>query len=183
MLHAIQQARVLIWRCLWTADVEGRPIVRQAALIVGAGRVSFGDHVRIGYWPSPGYLGGSCHIEARGAEARVRIGSRTTLNNEFTAIAEATSIEIGERCMIGPRVTIFDTDFHPLNRAARMANEPSATAPVRIGDDVFIGAGVTILKGVTIGDGAVLGANAVIVADVPADAIAGGNPARILKQG
>jgi acetyltransferase-like isoleucine patch superfamily enzyme len=183
VLRVVQRIRVFAWSCLWTARIEGRPSILQPAMLIGEGRIVLGPGVRIGYWPSPGYLSGSCHIKARSRQACVSIGERTTINNGFTAIAETTAIEIGKRCMIGPHVTIFDTDFHPLDRQKRSAGEQPNRAPVRIGDDVFIGAGVTILKGVSVGDGAVLGANAVVIADIPADAIAAGNPARVLRHG
>lgn len=181
-MRALQQVRVLFWRSLTTAEVHGRPKIAQPTMLVGDGSIHFGEHVRIGFWPSPAFLNGSCHIEARAQSACVRVGSKTTLNNNFTAIAETTSIEIGERCLIGPGVTIFDSDFHALTREERAAAVPAAREPVRIGNDVFIGSGVTILKGVTVGDGAVLGAGSMVLTDVPAGAIASGNPARIVRQ-
>lgn len=63
-----------------------------------------------------------------------------------------------------------------------MNTEPPASAPVIIGDDVFIGARAIILKGVTIGDGAVIGAGSVVTKSIPPRVIAAGNPARIIKE-
>ena len=57
-----------------------------------------------------------------------------------------------------------------------------AKRQITIGDDVFIGAQSIILKGVTIGDRAVIGAGSVVTKDVPADAIAAGNPAGVVKR-
>ena len=60
--------------------------------------------------------------------------------------------------------------------------QPLQGAPVRIGNDVWIGAHAVVLKGVTIGDGAVIAAGAVVTKDVPAGVIAGGMPARVIRQ-
>ena len=81
--------------------------------------------------------------------------------------------------MIGPH-TLVTTVSHPLS--ARERREYYAWAkPVRIGDDVWIGGNVTILPGVTIGDRAVIGAGSVVTEDIPADSVAVGVPARVVK--
>lgn len=59
----------------------------------------------------------------------------------------------------------------------------SSSAPVVIGDGVWIGARATILKGVTIGDGAVVAAGAVVTRDVPAHSLVAGVPARVVRAG
>lgn len=56
------------------------------------------------------------------------------------------------------------------------------TKPVYIGKDVFIGMISLVLKGVTIGNGAVIGAGSVVIKDIPANVIAAGNPAKVIKQ-
>lgn len=94
----------------------------------------------------------------------------------------ARSLRIGERCLIGADVLIADTDFHSSAPADReLGWDAVASAPVHIGDDVFVGARVVILKGVRIGDGAVVGAGAVVTRSVPAGAVVAGNPAVVLK--
>jgi maltose O-acetyltransferase len=75
----------------------------------------------------------------------------------------------------------MDSDFHgidPKNRSGKAASG----AKVIIGRNVFIGEGVTILKGVTIGDNAVVGSRAVVTKSVPANTIAAGNPACVVKK-
>jgi acetyltransferase-like isoleucine patch superfamily enzyme len=76
----------------------------------------------------------------------------------------------------------MDTDFHPLD-PERRRNDPldGATRPVVIEDDVFIGMNSLILKGVRLGKGCVIGAGSVVTHDVPAGAVAAGNPARIIR--
>lgn len=95
-------------------------------------------------------------------------------------------ISIGNHVNIGAECMIIDTDFHSSDwrdRADRNVDVQNAkSAPIHIGDFVFIGAKSIILKGVTIGDKSVIMAGSVVNRDVPANCIAGGNPCRILKQ-
>ena len=156
--------------------------ILQPVHALGSGTITIGKKVVIGFHPSPGYFSDYCHIEARAPSASIAIGEHTYINNAFTAIAETHSIEIGSHCFIGPRVTIFDSDFHPLIAEDRRASRAPLRKPVKIGDHVFIGAGAVILKGVSIGSGAVIGAGAVVVSDVPANVVAAGNPAEIVKR-
>ena len=107
---------------------------------------------------------------------RLRFASDTYCNR-FTIFDSAESIDIGQHCMIGPHCYITDHDHGHLV-SAPIGLQPLVTRPVRIGNDVWIGAGVIILKGVVIGDGAVLGAGTVVTKDVPAAAIVAGSPAR-----
>ncbi|MCJ9729719.1 acyltransferase [Bradyrhizobium sp. PRIMUS42] len=79
---------------------------------------------------------------------------------------------------------IFDTDFHNHESSGRRYSPPKwelISKPVRIGDDVFIGARSTIMKGVTIGDGSIIAAGSIVVSDVPSNCIAAGVPAKVLQ--
>lgn len=86
-------------------------------------------------------------------------------------------IEIGKGCSISDNVCIADSDSHYID-----GNKDKATAPIIIGDHVWIGKNVTILKGVTIGGGAVIGAGSVVTKDVPSNTVVAGNPARPIKK-
>jgi maltose O-acetyltransferase len=110
-------------------------------------------------------------------------------------IWSAAEVTIGDRVLISHQVNIHDTNGHALDAAERHAQtrailttgHPSdppgiASAPVRIGDDAWIGFGASVLKGVTIGAGAVVAARSVVLDDVPPGAIVGGSPARIIGQ-
>lgn len=86
-------------------------------------------------------------------------------------------IEIGDRVMFGPGVTIA-TVGHPINPQLR---EYMYTDSVKIGKNCWIGANVTICPGVTIGDNSVIGAGSVVLQDIPENSVAGGNPCRVLR--
>lgn len=98
------------------------------------------------------------------------------------SICAAQRVEIGEGTFVGADAIIFDNDFHaPAGEWNWGGFAPDNPRPVIIGRGVFIGARAIILKGVTIGDRAIIGAGAVVTKDVPARAIAAGNPARIIS--
>lgn len=72
------------------------------------------------------------------------------------------------------------TAWHPLEPVARR-NKWEAASPITIGDNVWLGGGVIVLPGVTIGDNTVVGSGAVVTKDLPANVVAVGNPARIVR--
>ena len=109
------------------------------------------------------------------AGAVVSIGDQTFVNRDCKLIARR-EITVGRRCEIGWDVSITDSDFH------QVEDGRPATAPVIIGDHVWIGARATVCKGVTIGPGAVVAAGAVVVHDVPAEALVAGVPARVVRK-
>ena len=97
--------------------------------------------------------------------------------NEGCCFQDQGGIEIGDNALIGQQVVIatLNHDLAPDKRANMIP------APVKIGNNVWIGAHATILAGVTIGDNAVVAAGAVVTKDVPANVVVGGVPAKIIK--
>jgi acetyltransferase-like isoleucine patch superfamily enzyme len=91
----------------------------------------------------------------------------------------ATSITVGNGVMFAHGSYITDADWHGLYDRAMPVG---ATAPVTIGDNVWIGNNAIVCKGVTIGDNSVVGAGAVVVRDIPPHCVAVGNPARVVKE-
>jgi acetyltransferase-like isoleucine patch superfamily enzyme len=123
------------------------------------------------------------HI-GRGSLIWILEGGKISFNgNTFTAgnsmIISKESVTIGKDCAIAWGVTISDHDFHKLYLDGKQLVE---TAPVIIGNNVWIGMNATILKGVTVGDGAVIGAHSVVTKDVPAKCVVVGNPAKVIKE-
>ena len=87
-------------------------------------------------------------------------------------------IYIGDRALIGHNAVIATLN-HNMDPAKRANLLP---APVRIGNDVWLGSNVTVLPGVTIGDGAVVAAGAVVTKDVEPNTVVGGVPAKVIKK-
>ncbi len=103
------------------------------------------------------------------------IGERVFINTGSTVVANH-SIVIGDDCRIGDLVAIFDSDHHSLE-----PSRPIRMAPVRLGNNVWVGRSATILPGVTIGDHAVIAAGSVVTGDVPARTLMAGVPARAIR--
>jgi len=115
-------------------------------------------------------------------EARIFIDDDSGLSG--TVICAAKSVRVGKRCLIGADVSIFDTDFHQHSADNRRYAKPDfdrISAPINIGDDVFIGTRAIIQKGVTVGNGAIIAAGSVVTKDVQAMTIVGGNPATFIR--
>ena len=108
----------------------------------------------------------------------IRLGKRFFANFHLTILDEAY-VTIGDDCFLGPNISIY-TACHSTNPTERNTRREWAE-PVTIGDNVWIGGDVTILPGVTIGDNCTIGAGSVVTRDIPANSIAVGNPARVIK--
>ena len=101
------------------------------------------------------------------------------LANYNVTILDIREVTIGNNVMIAPN-TLITTVNHPLNPMGRRKHLCIAK-PVKIGNDVWIGANVVILPGVTIGNNVVIAAGAVVTKDIPDNVLVGGIPAKIIK--
>ncbi len=110
--------------------------------------------------------------------SHIRIGARCFANFGLVAL-DVAAITIGDDVQIGPNVQLL-TPTHPLAPEPRR-QKWEAAAPIVIGDNVWLGGGVIVLPGVTIGANTVVGAGAVVTRDLPADVVAVGNPARVVR--
>jgi len=93
-------------------------------------------------------------------------------------ISAATEIRIGESCMLAHGAFITDSDWHGVYDRSLPVGK---TIPVHIGKNVWIGDSAIVGKGVAIGENSIIGAGSVVVRDIPANAIAAGNPAAVLR--
>jgi acetyltransferase-like isoleucine patch superfamily enzyme len=139
------------------------------------GPVSLGDHstviatpdrkVRLTVWSD---------LEGGG---KIEIG-RYALICPGVRISAATEISVGDSSMLAQGVFVTDSDWHGVyDRSLAIGN----TVPVHIGNNVWIGDSAIICKGVRIGENSIIGAGAVVVRDIPANSVAAGNPAEVLK--
>lgn len=95
-------------------------------------------------------------------------------------LVDDTDIYIGDNVMFGPNVVVA-TAGHPVDPELRR-KVAQFNIPVRIGNNVWIGAGAILLPGVQIGDNSVIGAGSVVTKDIPANVVAVGNPCRVLRE-
>lgn len=119
----------------------------------------------------------------------IYFGSNCEVNMNCTFLDD-NKIVIGDNALIAPNVQIY-TAFHPVNAKDRFIKDAkdnsfqfckTQTAPVIIGDDVWIGGGAIILPGVTIGNNVVIGAGSVVTKSIPDNSIAAGNPCRVIRE-
>lgn len=96
-----------------------------------------------------------------------------------TRISAAQSIRIGDNCMLAANVYISDSDWHGVYNRIRPFR---CTKPVILENNVWLGESVIVNKGVTIGENSVIGAGSVVTKSIPANVVAAGNPARVIKQ-
>lgn len=169
----IRYWRFLVWR------LRNPHIVTEGFVFLGknvelSARKGYGRLV-VGRWVHVGN-GNSlrCH------EGNLRIGDKCVFGKDNTVNCYL-DIEFGAATIVADWVYVCDFDHVYADIHVPIKDQGIVKSPVRIGPDVWVGAKVTVLRGVTIGHGAVLAANSVINRDIPAMAIAGGVPARVLK--
>ena len=108
----------------------------------------------------------------------IEVGENFFANYNLT-ILDVGKVTIGKNVMIAPNVSIY-TAGHPVHPDSRNSGYEYGI-PITIGDNVWIGGSVVILPGVTIGNNAVIGAGSVVTKDIPDNAIAAGNPCKVIR--
>ena len=131
--------------------------------------------IELGRWSWVGH--GS---KLRAHEGVVSIGAKTVLGQECT-LSAFQHLSIGRECVIADRVMLIDFDHGTVEVDRPVRQQGIYKRDVRVGNNVWIGYGACTLRGVTVGDNAVIGTNAVVTIDVPANAVVGGVPARVIR--
>ena len=155
------------WR--WETDGPvffGRGLQLQVG---GRGKLRFGRFAWIGDGTKI-----RCH------EGEVVIGAKTVMGQECT-ISAYKRVEIGEQCVVADRAMFIDFDHGMVEAERPIRLQGIYKREVRIGANVWIGYGASFLRGVTVGDNSVIGTGAVVARDVPANAVVGGIPARVIR--
>jgi acetyltransferase-like isoleucine patch superfamily enzyme len=170
----------LAWRYLWRRLLTsaGRRWHTDGFVFFGRGleieisprgRVDFGRFVWIGD-----------RTKIRCHEGVVEIGAKSVLGQECT-ISAYQHVRIGEQCVIADRAMFIDFDHGVVEVERPIRQQGIYKRDVEVGSNVWIGYGACVLRGVRIGDNAVVGTNSVVTKDVPANAVVGGIPARVLR--
>jgi acetyltransferase-like isoleucine patch superfamily enzyme len=146
----------------WHVEIFGAPITLGDYVNVVASR---DKPVRLAIWPEQ--AGKGC----------IRIGNYCLIC-PGVRIGAGNEIIVGDSCMIASNAYLTDSDWHDIYNRISIGK----TAPVKIENNVWIGDSAIVCKGVTIGENSIVGAGAVVVDDVPANCVAAGNPARVVKQ-
>jgi acetyltransferase len=127
-------------------------------------------------------VGENCYVEPplhANWGINTHFGNNVYANFNLTLVDDC-DIYVGDSVMFGPNVTVAVAG-HPIDPGLRR-KVAQFNIPVRIGNNVWIGAGAVILPGVTIGDNSVIGAGSIVTKDIPANVVAVGNPCRVLRE-
>lgn len=171
---------LLLWRYLWRRLLTraGRRwrtggmlfLGRRLELTVGEkGELRFGRFVWIGDGTKI-----RCH------EGTVEIGEKTVIGQECT-ISAYQRVRIGAQCVVADRAMFIDFDHGVVEVERPIRLQGIYKRDVLVGSNVWIGYGACILRGVSVGDNSIVGTNAVVTKDVPANAVVGGVPARVIR--
>ena len=144
-------------------------IGKKSRLISKNGNISMNDKV---------WISSYCKIEADGG--KIELGYNTFINDK-TYIVSKERIYIGEDCLIGPGVCIYDHDHIYSDKNVAICKQGFKSQSIYIENDVWIGANSVITKGVRIGKHSIIGANSVITKDVQPYSLVGCNPAKLIR--
>jgi acetyltransferase-like isoleucine patch superfamily enzyme len=170
----------LFWRYLWRRFLTqaGRRWVSDGPFFLGRGlelKIEPRGQIRFGRFV---WIGDGTKIRCH--EGVVEIGAKTVMGQECT-ISAYQRVRVGEQCVIADRAMFIDFDHGIVEVERPIRLQGIYKRDVEVGNNVWIGYGACILRGVSVGDNSVIGTNAVVTKDVPANAIVGGVPARIIR--
>ena len=179
--------------CVPLAKLHSHGYISPAAIIhhnsLERGKHCFiGDNVIIYQDNNGGFvkLGDNAHLHTgikiqTGNGANVEIGEQTHIQSGCQLSAYKSSIKIGRGVEIAPNCAFYSYN-HSVKAGQPIRNQPlDSKGDISIGDNVWLGYGVIVLDGVVIGKNTVIGAGSVVTKNIPQNAIAAGNPAKLIK--
>lgn len=170
-------------RCLvhTKLSVPSARLLRLPIDIRGKGGIEFGHNLTTGY---------GCRLESFSEDGSKSLlfGNNVQIN-DYCHINALKSMRIGNNVLIASKVFITDLehgsyigDENDSQPSSIVKDRPLSSKPVVIGNNVWIGELCSVLSGVTIGENSIIGANSVVTKSIPANSIAVGNPAKVIKQ-
>lgn len=150
-------------------------VVKPRSCAITGRRISAGDHLHLISHPTKPVLFTTWSSKQGAGEINIGDYCLIAPGVEITA---AASIKIGDNCMVAQECIISDSDWHGLYNRTRPFR---CTRSVTLEDNVWLGARAIVGKGVRIGENSVIGAGSVVTKSIPANVVAAGNPARIIK--
>jgi len=186
MVECLRRIAIRRWHTFWTrlaarwwgvrlapgCEFNGLPRFRRHP----GSQITIGAGCKFNSSPASNLIGVNrpCIVSTLAEGARVHIGPNCGFSG--TVIGCASKIVLGENVRCGANTLITDTDWH--------MDDPRTgpDAPVTIEENVWLGANVTVLKGVTIGENTLVATGSLVIHSLPANVVAGGMPAKVLKQ-
>jgi acetyltransferase-like isoleucine patch superfamily enzyme len=170
----------LLWRYLWRRLLTPAGWRWRTDGLVFFGKdlqlqIARGAELRLGRLS---WIGDGTKIRCH--EGVVEIGAKTVFGQECT-ISAYKRVRIGEQCVIADRAMFIDFDHGVVEVDRPIRHQGIYKRETIIGSNVWIGYNACLLRGVTVGDNAIVGTNSVVTKDVPANAVVGGVPARIIR--
>jgi len=148
-------------------------------------RIQIGRNVRIVSRPFRYALNTFAQSKVRTflPSAKILIGENVSFNSACIT-ARSRTIRIGDNTLIGGNCFVMDSDWHPIwpPEARTSYQGDDLDRDVEIGRNVFIGLNVIVLKGASIGDNSVIGAGSVVAGAIPANSLAAGVPAKVIRK-
>lgn len=174
---------IYLARCVISTklSVTSARLLRLPIDIRGKKGIDFGTGLTTGY---------GCRIESFSEDGRKTLffGNNVQVN-DYCHINALNSVRIGDNVLIASKVFITDLehgsyagDENDSQPSSIVKDRPLSSKPVVIGNNVWIGELCSVLPGVIIGENSIIGANSVVTKSIPANSIAVGNPAKVIKQ-
>lgn len=174
----------LVWWLLRTKLIDRKArIFRFPMIIRGRKYIDFGERLTTGV---------GCRLEGfagcKPEEIKLHFGKNVQIN-DYVHMVAIENITIGDNVLMASHIFISDNshgsykcNFLDSNPRIPPTEREFITAPVKIGNNVWIGEGVCVMPGVSIGDGCVIGAHSVVSKSIPSYTIAVGSPAHVVKK-